>query len=246
MTFAAVQARLQAAQSKAAHLEAELQRTEHAAALQRTHGGSTTPLAAHCDIAALTSQVDDPRAALATGVAAGRLDASDCARQAGTHPSSVAPLLWARSAGDETLAAMPSADPPLADIMHAPQLLSSSHSADDDSGTPVEAARTAYVPHADVAQPSPGRAEAAESFAGSAAESDDDASGGALGMAELLEEVQREVSTRVAASMRLKLGLLAWFCSNLRTRCHAEVLARWALPACARGQGSPRRRLRPR
>jgi hypothetical protein len=52
------------------------------------------------------------------------------------------------------------------------------------------------------------------------------AEGHAKGVEELMMDVQREVSAKVSASMRFKLGLLTWFCNNLRARCHSEVLAR--------------------
>jgi hypothetical protein len=60
-------------------------------------------------------------------------------------------------------------------------------------------------------------------------DSQDSGTGSTKGLEDLIAEVQREVTAKVSASMRFRLGLLSWFCNNLRARCHAEVLARWAL-----------------
>jgi hypothetical protein len=43
---------------------------------------------------------------------------------------------------------------------------------------------------------------------------------------EMVADIEREITARLSASVKLKVGLLAWFCKNLRQRCHAEVLAR--------------------
>lgn len=46
---------------------------------------------------------------------------------------------------------------------------------------------------------------------------------------DLMMDINTEISHRVAASMRLKLGLLSWFCHNMRRRCVMEVVARQGL-----------------
>jgi hypothetical protein len=46
---------------------------------------------------------------------------------------------------------------------------------------------------------------------------------------DLMTSINTEISQRVGASMRLKLGLLSWFCHNMRRRCVLEVVARHAL-----------------
>ena len=43
---------------------------------------------------------------------------------------------------------------------------------------------------------------------------------------DLMTDINAEISHRVASSMRLKLGLLSWFCHNMRRRCVMEVVAR--------------------
>lgn len=45
----------------------------------------------------------------------------------------------------------------------------------------------------------------------------------------LMGDIDEEIAHRVAASMRLKLGLLSWFCHNMRRRCVMEVVARQGL-----------------
>jgi hypothetical protein len=44
----------------------------------------------------------------------------------------------------------------------------------------------------------------------------------------MMADISREIAEKVSASMRLKLGLLAWFCQNMRRRCMLEVVARCA------------------
>lgn len=50
---------------------------------------------------------------------------------------------------------------------------------------------------------------------------------------DLMTDINAEISHRVASSMRLKLGLLSWFCHNMRRRCVMEVVARQGLSSPA-------------
>jgi hypothetical protein len=58
-----------------------------------------------------------------------------------------------------------------------------------------------------------------------------DASAAITGAQDLVADIDREITARISASMRLKVGLLGWFCKNLRKRCHMEVFARCAMSA---------------
>lgn len=61
----------------------------------------------------------------------------------------------------------------------------------------------------------------------------------------MMASIQREVAERTTASLRLKAGLLAYFCNNMRRRCHSEVQHRFAplhIPMHAVGTPSFRRR----
>jgi hypothetical protein len=63
-----------------------------------------------------------------------------------------------------------------------------------------------------------------------ASENGSDADAPAKDMEELMLVMDADVTAKISASMRLRLGLLTWFCSNLRARCHSEVLRRLAPP----------------
>lgn len=48
----------------------------------------------------------------------------------------------------------------------------------------------------------------------------------------MMASIQREVQERTTASLRLKAGLLSYFCNNMRRRCRAEVQHRCAPVRC--------------
>lgn len=47
-------------------------------------------------------------------------------------------------------------------------------------------------------------------------------------MESMMADINREVQERTSASLRLKVGLLSYFCNNMRRRCRQEVVNRSA------------------
>eukprot|EP00892_Ulva_mutabilis_P008523 jgi/Ulvmu1/6042/UM027_0019.1 len=54
----------------------------------------------------------------------------------------------------------------------------------------------------------------------------DTAQSGGSDMDSMMADINREVQQRTSASLRLKVGLLSYFCNNMRRRCRHEVLQR--------------------
>lgn len=61
----------------------------------------------------------------------------------------------------------------------------------------------------------------------------------------MMASIHREVQERTAASLRLKAGLLSYFCNNMRRRCRAEVQQRCAPVHCRRVSGRQESTTRP-
>ena len=218
----------QAAQAEAAALRQQLR--DSVAEVQAVRVAAARAPATASDGAQDADTVPEPQRSLAeslgqlsrqlSAAAERRTSTPASGRAAASSQRSGTPQSALHSTGSEHSALAPHVS------FAAPLLLPGAESADREHVWPQHAASTDGN---DSGAPSR-RASDAESVASEWARGS--VAGAASGLPSdwgaMMADVEAAVAARVGASMRLKLGLLGWFASNLRRRCHAEVVARCA------------------